>query len=161
MWGVKVVNIKDVMWLAGLLEGEGCFGITDSPRITVNMIDLDIIERVRKILGTSDKMLEKHMEKYNKNANTQYQTSIHGTRAISWMMTIYSLMGIRRQSKIREVISKWKEMKGHHTEKAITQAGRASAWAAAIKNLMRFKNITREQAIELLNSSIAQAKENG
>src|SRR5437867_12970466 len=111
---MKLTTVKDIIWLAGLLEGEGWFGFNQSPRITINMTDLDVIERVRKIFRTNNKITTQNKAR---NYKTSYYLSIFGDQAIQWMMTIYVLMGIRRQSQIREVIIKWKEMSGQKTEK--------------------------------------------
>src|SRR5438876_5445144 len=141
-----MTTIKDIIWLAGLLEGEGCFDFIRCPRITINMTDLDIIERVRKIYKTNNKITIIGRGHYK----TAYYLNISGDLSIQWMMTIYVLMGIRRQAQIREVIIKWKEMSGHVTEKTRRQADKASAKASLIKNMMRLKNISREEARKLI-----------
>jgi len=41
----------------------------------------------------------------------EYYLKIYQSEAIQWMMTIYSLMGDRRKSKIKEIILIWKSHK--------------------------------------------------
>jgi hypothetical protein len=47
----------DVIWLAGLLEGEGCFNIrpdkNNQVRVSIEMTDRDIIERAAKLFGSN------------------------------------------------------------------------------------------------------------
>ena len=99
------VKTKDVIWLAGLLEGEGCFMFTQSkkrgkpyPTIVVGMTDEDIIVRVSDI-----------WDKTVCHRSNHWRTHVHGAVAISWMMTLYLLLGKRRRERIREIIKVWKE----------------------------------------------------
>lgn len=53
------VNIdqNQFFWLAGLLEGEGCFSVRQdgqrrSPKVLINMTDKDVIERVAALVGS-------------------------------------------------------------------------------------------------------------
>lgn len=43
----------EIAWLAGLLEGEGTFNITDlgGIRVSIEMTDLDILQRIQRALG--------------------------------------------------------------------------------------------------------------
>ncbi len=47
----------EVIWLAGLLEGEGCFNVRKDknmqPRVSIEMTDKDIIERAAKLFGSN------------------------------------------------------------------------------------------------------------
>jgi len=47
----------DIIWLAGLLEGEGCFNVrpekNDQARVSVEMTDKDIIERVSRLFDSN------------------------------------------------------------------------------------------------------------
>jgi hypothetical protein len=109
------MTTKDICWLAGLLEGEGCFSLqqrTDgghgpsSITIKVKMTDQDIIERAATLLGT--KVHERETWDRGKQTKTTYTTVLGGTWAASWMMTLYPLMGTRRREKIRECLVAWK-----------------------------------------------------
>jgi hypothetical protein len=109
-------NIKDIYWLAGLLEGEGYFGLHHSftdgykykkVRIAIKMNDKDIITKVHKILNCSCQITEQR-DKYGFSRNMQYVTYVNGKKAIGWMLTLYPLMGHRRKAKIIEIINEWK-----------------------------------------------------
>ena len=98
----------DIAWLAGILEGEGCFQFTksNSPVIILKMNDEDIVNKVSKLFNKS------YYEDNNPvrgGYNKIYRTQINGTKAIEWMFTIYSLLGNRRKEKIREIIEQWKK----------------------------------------------------
>lgn len=101
----------DIAWLAGLLEGEGSFGVKDgSPKIQMQSTDEDIIRRASELFGVAfrEKPYKPRGKDYYKPV---WGVHVHGTRAIGWMMTVYSLMGERRQEKIRSVIDAWKASK--------------------------------------------------
>jgi hypothetical protein len=102
-------TVKDIYWLAGILEGEACFHSTGRslccPAITINMVDEDTIAKVGKIFNR---------QPYTSNRNMKYGwkllhcISVSSDEAAGWMFTIYSLMSKRRKEQIREVLSKWK-----------------------------------------------------
>lgn len=101
------MNRYELCWLAGLLEGEGCFDLKNpmpgagrpSARIRVKMTDLDVIERVSKMW---DRSLTKQK---NGNFRDVYYTQIQGLPALNLMMKLRPYMGTRRQSKIDEIVA--------------------------------------------------------
>lgn len=98
-----MVEARDIHWLAGLLEGEGCFRFHgSSPQISCLMTDRDVIERAQTMLGGS---ILTRTRPPNKTSHT---VCIHGRQAAGWMMTLYSMLGQRRQAKIRETLRLWK-----------------------------------------------------
>jgi len=94
----------DIAWLAGILEGEGCFQRKDSPSISLAMSDEDVVRKVASLFKRPVNTKKKEFS-YHK---TQFIVTIHGTAAIEWMFTIYSLMGWRRRRAIIEAIELWK-----------------------------------------------------
>lgn len=108
-----MVKAGDVRWLAGLLEGEGCFVFSrTTPRIMLSMTDRDVVARAAAMLRNP--MGERPPPKpgYKK----RYVTNLNGNDAAGWMMTLYGEMGRRRRAKIREVLSRWKQMPGRKGE---------------------------------------------
>jgi len=103
-----MITIAEITWLAGLLEGEGCFYFRSSPAISLQMTDRDIIEKATSLVNNKK---GKNIYSYKPKGNRKraYSLRIHGYRAIAWMLTIYSFMGERRKEKIRNVISDWKK----------------------------------------------------
>jgi len=105
-----MIAIRDIAWVAGILEGEGSFGLTNNKRtpcIWLSMTDADIVERIRVLIDPS-KTIHIHEDQRKESYKPIYRLTLNGTRAIQWMMTIYSLMSIRRKAKIGEVLNIWK-----------------------------------------------------
>lgn len=99
---------KDLAWLGGLLEGEASFMIRKGcPKIALQMTDLDTMERAAVILGVP---VGSYVRKPKGKATylPVWHLAVHGTRAISWMMTLYQFLGGRRQAKICSIIEEWR-----------------------------------------------------
>jgi hypothetical protein len=97
---------NEIYWIAGLLEGEGCFHAQRQFRsynvlIQLAMTDEDVIERAAKILGWKQRKPCRPRAHQHK---TVYSVGICGARALGWMQTVYPLMGKRRQAKIRKIL---------------------------------------------------------
>lgn len=125
-----MINLKDLYWLAGILEGEGCFfarkgsKIKDTKRkkskingthhtifgINLYMNDEDVIRRASNIMRPHDNRYHDKAPDYRTNS-MGYGFNVSGKHAIAWMMTLYPLMGNRRKQKIREIITFWKTYK--------------------------------------------------
>lgn len=140
-----MITINEIYWLAGLYEGEGSFTFQTTPRMQLKMTDEDIIVKARSLTKPNAKILIKDYS--NKNHKTSYTFYILGDPAISWMMTIYSLMGRRRKEQIREVINNWNSMVGKNTEPARNQA-------QLIKILARARKISFEEAKRILEITL-------
>ena len=98
-----MVSLKDIYWLAGLLEGEGCFHIRTkhNPIIQLAMTDLDVMIHAAQILGAYKVVKCKQDTRGGKRL---YRLNVYGRRAIGWMLTLFSLLGERRQAKIKECV---------------------------------------------------------
>ena len=104
------IKTIDIAWLAGLLEGEGCFLVIRGkyPAIAVGMTDEDIIRRVAVMLKTEVS-----------HSGNMYTTQISGFCAIPWMMTLYTLLGKRRREKIAKMIQLWKNTTQHRAPRGM------------------------------------------
>lgn len=101
----------DLYWLAGLIEGEGCFSVCGNkkdgrkgvPTLALGMCDLDVMERAGRLLG---KAPYRPVQVFNgsKRVRDSFRIHIYGAPAVSWMRRLYPLMGHRRQARIREVL---------------------------------------------------------
>ena len=107
------------MWLAGLLEGEGCFTTADSgtsgryktPLISLAMTDHDVVEAAanqmtrlgRRVLCRSIRCLP--------SGKRAYQVQTTGLPAMRIMLTILPFMGRRRAIKIRYIFRSWRPQK--------------------------------------------------
>ena len=108
----RMVETKDICWLAGLLEGEGCFMVKNGcPAISLYMTDRDTIEKAYNLMAVTSAIYTRNRE-HEVDRQNQFGFICTGTRAASWMMTLYSQMGLRRQAKIREILAVWRGRKG-------------------------------------------------
>ncbi len=104
-----MLNSSDLNWLAGFVEGEGYFGYNDTPKFVVGSTDRDVIERASRILNHKIRLERRDKVDFRvTKLKDMYRIEICAIKAISWMMTLYSLMGSRRKEKIREIITTWK-----------------------------------------------------
>ena len=116
-------SVEDVLWLAGYLEGEGCFSIvnggTPSARITVSTTDLDVAIKVAKLLECTS------VGTYSRKTAKQrpvYVTCLGGVEAITWMIRVYPFLGERRKSKILECINGWYLLKNARSKRKAPKA---------------------------------------
>jgi len=106
------MNTQDLYWVAGILEGEGCFSLRppsgtskiDRISVQVRMTDLDVLESIQRIIGlgniTGPEIKEKGKPIWVWQISKQ-------TDVASVMMTVYPLMYSRRREKIRECLNAW------------------------------------------------------
>ncbi len=100
------IDVASFMWLAGLLEGEGCFTAGAGwPKIALQMTDYDVVARAAKLFGCG--VSTKAPEKALTPRKTVYATIISGAAAIDWMRALQPYMGERRQARINEHIAAW------------------------------------------------------
>lgn len=96
----------DLYWLAGLLEGEGSFNLHTQkyPRISIQMIDKDIIERAANLFQT--KCLGPYGP-YTTQKLPTYCASVIGDPAGQLMEQLLPLMGLRRKEQITLALNHW------------------------------------------------------
>jgi hypothetical protein len=92
----------DLLWLAGLLEGEGAFDLSKGryPRVRVAMTDRDTVGRAATLMGTSVRLSLKQAP----SAPT-WHSEVSGPRAESIMRELLPHMGTRRSQRIAEVLA--------------------------------------------------------
>lgn len=109
-----------MMWLAGLVEGEGCFtmikraradGVTQYVRFIIVMTDKDVMERVSRLLGQKIHAVSGEKEHHK----TKYQLDLTGQRAVDFAAAMRPLMGKRRQTKIDELLAATHQTAGSDT----------------------------------------------
>ena len=95
---------KDISWLAGWLEGEGCFYL-DKGRPCINVVttDYDVILRAANLAGVPDTRI-KEAKKRLPHHKQQYYLNLRSGLASEIMRTIRPHMGLRRGNKIDEVL---------------------------------------------------------
>ena len=97
-----MIKRDDIIWLAGLLEGEGHFGLIGKkyPQIGLGMTDEDIVTKAATLMGPNARIY--------RNGN-MWITKVNGAYAIQWMMTLFPYLGKRRREMITSVIKFWRE----------------------------------------------------
>lgn len=90
-------------WLAGLLEGEGCFRWDyRTPRIMLRMTDRDVVQKAallckRRLLGPYVNRAKKY--------KPAFQMDVSGLQAIQLMKSLLPFMHSRRSAKIKEILT--------------------------------------------------------
>ena len=116
--GVRTDRVK-LAWLAGLLEGEGSFMISFSrrgdkkynyARISIQMTDLDVIEKVKDIFQTKIFSHEQQKRPHINSTKTIHRIWLDGNNAVELMKLIYPFMGKRRCSQIDEALMNHKKI---------------------------------------------------
>lgn len=108
------MNRDDLIWLAGLLEGEGTFDLHRGKyaRIRVGMTDRDVVGRAASLMGTSIRMSISTM-----GHKSTYHAEMSGARAEALMRELLPYMGARRSSKIGDILGK-REFMTHGLERS-------------------------------------------
>lgn len=91
----------DVIWLAGLLEGEGSFDLHRGkyPRVRVGMTDRDVIGRAATLIGSGVRLSLKR-EPYA----ATWHAEVSGPKAVAVMRAILPHMGARRSGRIAQIL---------------------------------------------------------
>ena len=95
----------DIAWLAGLLDGEGCFHSNKqgSPTIRLAMTDRDVVERASILLG----LHRRPTVRQSPPNKTVYICSLNVRRSAAWMMTLWPLLGERRRAAVSKALRAW------------------------------------------------------
>lgn len=98
----------DEVWLAGLLEGEGCFSTGSTgwghAQIALSMTDRDVIDRAMLVVPNSTNIYQ-----FATKNKTAYAVSWNGRIAVDLMFKLLPQMGARRSDRMLEIISNWLE----------------------------------------------------
>lgn len=92
----------DLVWLAGLLEGEGTFDLHNGkyPRIRLSMTDRDVVGRAATLMGAKVRLSLKPAPQ-----KAQWNAEISGEKADVLMRALLPLMGSRRSGRIADVLA--------------------------------------------------------
>jgi len=93
---------EETAWLAGLLEGEGCFVQSRYPRIQLSMVDRDIVERAARMMEAGVREPRVRPPRL-----PQFLVSPSGARAVTAMKRILPHMGGRRSKKIASILAEY------------------------------------------------------
>jgi len=102
-------SVIELAWLAGLLEGEGCFMATRKGRnkaanveVTVKMTDRDVIEHVAAVWNAGVYL---EPPPHGLSKKQAYSTCLTGKRARRMMSLLCPYMGARRRAKIETLLA--------------------------------------------------------
>jgi hypothetical protein len=99
----------EAAWLAGLLEGEGCFGLQhvgnpkrrNAIRVSVKMCDEDVVQMAACLM---DAKVRARKDNRKDEFNDTYECSVSGRKAEDVMLAVRPYMGQRRSAKIDELL---------------------------------------------------------
>jgi len=107
------LDVKDLAWLAGLFEGEGCIslrwrdrggGLRPDVFLVIHSTDRDVIEKVAGLWNTRVRYLGINRRSHARKPS--YATRMgNRDKVISFLEQIYDMMGKRRRAKIDEVMA--------------------------------------------------------
>ncbi len=113
------ISTIDIAWVAGLIEGEGTIIAYESKsdrvkkqvRFAVEMTDLDVLQKLQRILGTNARLIKRNPPSLNPNHRDSFIVTLSGSYAIAWLLTIYCFLGTRRRAAVIKAVNLWKTMK--------------------------------------------------
>jgi len=102
------MELCDLYWLAGILEGEGTFvsgppSQPNSPIARISMTDLDTVTRAAGLLERAVTPVRARKPHYKPVFNTQ----IKGAEAVALMMAVGPILGPDRTRQIERVLAGW------------------------------------------------------
>jgi hypothetical protein len=97
----RLDNERDVIWLAGLFEGEATFDLHRGkyPRVRIGMTDRDVIGRAATLMGC--KVTSRYHEAPNQ---ATWHAEISGDKAERVMAAVLPYMGARRSGRIATIL---------------------------------------------------------
>lgn len=101
--------MKDIYWLAGILEGEATFRFKGyGPAISLRMTDSDVVGRAAQIWKKP--ILGPYAPSGRFSKKPSWSTEVTCSEAAGWMMTLFPLLGIRRREQIQAALTLWKKV---------------------------------------------------
>lgn len=109
---IQTTERDDLLWLAGYLEGEGCFLLRarwrgkehptgGSPGVIVHAVDEDVIARAAALMRTKCR----RETRPTTTGKAVFCASVGGDPAIALMNKLLPFMGQRRSAKIKEILA--------------------------------------------------------
>ena len=108
------IDRVDAAWLAGLLDGEGCFDAPrGNPRVRVKMGDLDVVLRAGELMGgTLHEEPDRRPTVDGRPRTTMAVAQVNGEAAIAAMLAVLPWLGSRRSAKVTEIVRAYRFKKG-------------------------------------------------
>lgn len=98
---------ENLAWLAGLVEGEGCFQYSKSKclSIAVAMTDEDVLRKAHLIAGVGH-VYGPSRKRPGRKIYWRW-TVARQAESYALMIALYSWLGLRRQATIQETLTRW------------------------------------------------------
>lgn len=106
---LNAIPERDLLWLAGLMEGEGSFypgspnHAPNLPWVSVKTTDKDVIDRVGALWGRA--VCVDRNKSTKEHHKTPYSARLRGRDAVQMMWLLRPHMGQRRRARIDEVLA--------------------------------------------------------
>lgn len=111
---LPMVTLVDAVWLAGVLEGDGTFCISDgNPRLLLQMTDRDTVEHAARILASA---VWQHPPTVA--GKPVFACGAAGLRGVEWMRILMPYMSLRRQEQIRASVVDWLDHRRYRKQDA-------------------------------------------
>lgn len=91
---------EETAWLAGILEGEGCFARASGVMVILQMTDQDIVERAAALMGASRMTVVER-----EGCKPLYSVKVYGDVAEALMRRVRPLLGSRRGARVDELLA--------------------------------------------------------
>ena len=118
------MDIKELYWAAGFLEGEGAFHWRKAPHnqfsISANQNDPESLFRLKQHWGGA---IYGPLKSKNPRAQLFFAWRLGGPAVASLAMMIYPLMTRRRQEKIAECLTEWRKVEHGPRYKTMCKRG--------------------------------------
>ena len=110
-------SLPDLYWLAGLFEGEGSIVYERQKdwkgcavKLQLTMTDEDVMRRAGAIMDVPvyGPYQPPVLKKDGTPRKMAWNISIGGSHGAAWGMTLYVLLGQRRQARLREILTAWR-----------------------------------------------------
>jgi hypothetical protein len=101
------VNLTDLAWLAGIIEGEGYIGFEKNGyRLQLDMTDEDVVLRAYELMGVGTFRVKPTPE----NRKTIFRWSVRKKEDVVYILyNIQPFMGNRRGARIAEIIKDYED----------------------------------------------------
>ncbi|RYD64903.1 MAG: hypothetical protein EOP83_08655 [Verrucomicrobiaceae bacterium] len=115
------MNTNLIPWAAGLLEGEGSFSLNVGKiRIQCQMTDLDVLEKLRDVLGGGSIIPVKKRKSHWKDCWLYSTKGSSHTKEV--ILAIRPYMGFRRTARIDELLSAYARTEGRLNARFVRRA---------------------------------------
>lgn len=143
-----MIDMHELYWAAGFLEGEGsfgCYGRLNNYKVECGQVQREPLERLQRIFGGGI-----HLKPAKGRHQAIYHWLAQGGRAASVAMTLWALMSPRRKEQIERALTTWKSRplaraqlaratgvcgRGHRRERDNVYRNRECKQCAAINSL--------------------------